>query len=72
MIMNRQKLFLLLIVLLVAAANVDAARNILRLGFEHGLSNNYVMGIAQDRNGFVWISTESGLNRYVRFFFPCF
>lgn len=64
MIMNRQKLFLLLIVLLVAAANVDAARNILRLGFEHGLSNNYVMGIAQDRNGFVWISTESGLNRY--------
>lgn len=62
--MNRQKHILLLIVLLVAAANVYASRNILRLGFDRGLSNNYVMGIAQDRNGFVWISTESGLNRY--------
>lgn len=35
----------------------------LHLGRESGLSNNYVMGIAQDRNGFIWVSTESGLNR---------
>lgn len=35
-----------------------------RLGGDAGLSNNYVMGITQDRNGFVWIATESGLNRF--------
>ncbi len=62
--MNRQKYLLQFFVLLVAVAAAHAGRNIIRLGFDCGLSNNYVMGIAQDRNGFVWISTESGLNRY--------
>ncbi len=29
-----------------------------------GLSNNSVRALAQDRNGFIWIGTEEGLNRY--------
>lgn len=29
-----------------------------------GLSDNYVLSIAQDRNGFVWIATDDGLNRF--------
>lgn len=29
-----------------------------------GLSDNYVLSIAQDRNGFVWVATEDGLNRF--------
>lgn len=38
--------------------------NILRLSDKDGLTNNYIMDIAQDRNGFVWLSTESGLYRF--------
>lgn len=41
-----------------------SAVNMVHLGGEQGLSNNYIMGMAQDRNGFVWVSTESGLNRF--------
>lgn len=35
-----------------------------RLGLEQGLSGGYVVGIAQDRQGFVWFATESGLSRF--------
>lgn len=34
------------------------------LGIEHGLSNNYVTKIFQDRHGFMWFGTYDGLNRY--------
>jgi len=29
-----------------------------------GLSNNHITAICQDQNGFIWVSTEYGLNRY--------
>src|SRR5206468_4267970 len=29
-----------------------------------GLSNNYITGIIQDSSGYIWISTERGLNRF--------
>lgn len=34
------------------------------LSQEHGLSNNAVRFIYQDKSGFIWIATRSGLNRY--------
>lgn len=34
------------------------------LGVESGLSNNHVVGITQDKQGFVWIATDEGLNRF--------
>ena len=34
------------------------------LNIENGLSNNYVPGIGQDAQGFLWIATQFGLNRY--------
>jgi signal transduction histidine kinase/ligand-binding sensor domain-containing protein/DNA-binding response OmpR family regulator len=34
------------------------------LGVEDGLSQNYVLAIAQDRDGFLWFGTVSGLNRW--------
>lgn len=43
---------------------MDAGKDAVHLGNAEGLSNNYIMGIAQDRNGFIWVSTESGLNRF--------
>jgi signal transduction histidine kinase/ligand-binding sensor domain-containing protein/DNA-binding response OmpR family regulator len=36
----------------------------LRLGIEKGLSNNSVRCILQDKQGFIWIGTYDGLNRY--------
>ncbi len=35
-----------------------------RLGIEQGLSQNAVLTIAQDTQGFLWIGTEDGLNKY--------
>ncbi len=39
------------------------------LKFDHltkkdGLSSNYILDIYQDKNGFIWIATINGLNRY--------
>ena len=31
---------------------------------EHGLSDNIVNDIAQDNNGFTWLATTNGLNRF--------
>jgi ligand-binding sensor domain-containing protein len=38
--------------------------SIQRIGIEQGLSNNYIVSIAQDKQGFLWFATESGLNRF--------
>ena len=35
-----------------------------RISTQQGLSNSMVRAIAQDKQGFVWIGTEYGLNRY--------
>lgn len=35
-----------------------------QLGIEKGLSNNYVVSIAQDKQGFLWFATEEGLNKF--------
>ena len=40
------------------------AYHIQHVGIEKGLSNSFVADIAQDRRGFIWIATESGLNRF--------
>lgn len=38
--------------------------NMLHLGVEDGLSNNFVLSMAQDRRGCIWVATEAGLNRF--------
>jgi signal transduction histidine kinase/ligand-binding sensor domain-containing protein/AraC-like DNA-binding protein len=54
---------LLLSALPVSLASVHTCA-VKRLGLEQGLSSGYVVGIAQDRQGFIWVATESGLNRF--------
>ena len=51
---------------LLALFNLFPAHSYLikRIGIEQGLSNNYVVGITQDKTGFMWFATESGLNRF--------
>jgi signal transduction histidine kinase/ligand-binding sensor domain-containing protein/DNA-binding response OmpR family regulator len=43
-----------------------------RLTTEHGLSNNNVFNIIQDRFGFLWFATDDGLNRYDGYDFKIF
>ena len=38
--------------------------NVKKIGIENGLSNNFIMSITQDNQGYMWIATESGLNRF--------
>lgn len=38
--------------------------SIKELGVEQGLSNNYVVSITQDKDGFLWFATEEGLNKF--------
>ncbi len=43
-----------------------------RLSLDDGLSQNTVLCLAQDKNGFMWFGTEDGLNRYDGYSFKVF
>ncbi|RLG35206.1 hypothetical protein DRN98_01630, partial [Methanosarcinales archaeon] len=34
------------------------------LSVEEGLSQSFARSIVQDDNGFIWIGTEAGINKY--------
>ena len=58
-------LFLISYFLVVCLANGKSQE----ISFNHlttddGLSNNYIVSLAQDQKGYIWIATESGLNRF--------
>ena len=52
-------LFLSLLSILQLTAQSHSVK---KLGIEQGLSNNYVVSITQDKQGFLWFATEEGLN----------
>ncbi|WDE00573.1 EAL domain-containing protein [Thalassomonas actiniarum] len=58
---------LLLLATLIAPASAlqaDVQLKFKQYSTEHGLSQNSVFSIAQDKNGFLWFATEDGLNRF--------
>ena len=59
----RHYLFFIFLLLVARSsfAQVDAIDK--HIGIEEGLSNNYIIDIAIDGNGYAWVATESGLNR---------
>lgn len=59
--MKRTFLFLELLLPLILLAQPYTVK---QLGIEKGLSNNYVVSIAQDKQGFLWFATEEGLNKF--------
>jgi ligand-binding sensor domain-containing protein/signal transduction histidine kinase len=44
--------------------NEDPYTRFEKLAVKDGLSNNYILDICQDAEGFIWIATQHGLNRY--------
>ncbi|MEM1241369.1 MAG: EAL domain-containing protein [Cyanobacteria bacterium P01_H01_bin.26] len=51
----------------------QSTRHTLRqLSVDQGLSSSYVQDITQDQNGFLWIATSNGLNRYDGYRFETF
>jgi signal transduction histidine kinase/ligand-binding sensor domain-containing protein/DNA-binding response OmpR family regulator len=56
--------YLFLIILILPIWLFPNTQSIKKLQINQGLSNNYIQGITQDRQGFMWFGTESGLNRF--------
>ena len=56
----------------VSLAHAQIPWRIDKLGTEEGLSEGYVYTIHQDKTGFIWIGTHSGLNRYDGYGFKVF
>lgn len=55
------------IVIFLFAVGFSFAQQSLRfrnIGVQQGLSQSTVIKIAQDKNGFIWLGTQDGLNRY--------
>lgn len=55
---------LLLCILLLPIFLLAQPYTVKQLGIEKGLSNNYVVSITQDKQGFLWFATEEGLNKF--------
>lgn len=63
----RATLYAVLAALLLACpagAIPESAIRFRSLGLEEGLSQSVVISLAEDREGFLWIGTQDGLNRY--------
>lgn len=55
---------LLALCLLLPFAAIAQPYTIKHLDMKQGLSNNYVVSIAQDKRGVLWFATEEGLNKF--------
>ncbi|WP_276484851.1 hybrid sensor histidine kinase/response regulator transcription factor [Paraflavitalea pollutisoli] len=68
-----RRLSLLFVTLLLACLQLQANDLPVRyLGIEQGLSNNAILTLYQDHQGFIWVGTYDGLNRYDGYNFRIF
>lgn len=62
--MKRHIIYTMLLSLLATSQLAAQPYTVKRLGIEQGLSNNYVVSVAQDQQGFLWFATQEGLNKF--------
>lgn len=60
----KQSVLLSLIMLFGPLMVKAQTHEIKKMSIEQGLSNSYVVSITQDRKGFLWFASESGLSRF--------
>ncbi len=53
-----------LFLFLLSSICFSQSYSITHLNMKHGLSNDYIVDIEGDKNGYIWFATEEGLNRY--------
>ena len=71
--MKRFTLFGIFIINLITASGTDVDQySFSRIDVNQGLSNNQVQCFYKDSEGFIWIGTSSGLNRYDGYTFKIF
>ena len=58
-----KNIFIFLLLLLPGYLGAQSY-SVKKLGAMEGLSNNGVLSIAQDKQGFLWFATEEGLNKF--------
>ena len=62
--MKTNREYIIALYLWIVGTAICWANDVKVLGYQEGLSSNYVVGIAQDKYGFLWFATEEGLNRF--------
>ncbi|HYE56558.1 MAG TPA: two-component regulator propeller domain-containing protein [Chitinophagaceae bacterium] len=63
--MNRRPLYIIVLLALCAVTQAQNKQYVFnRLSVKDGLASNYVFSILQDKKGFMWFGTASGLQRY--------
>ena len=75
MINNKLKLFCVLAIFITpmfTPAQTDKKFYFENISIPQGLSNTQVWDILQDKYGFLWVSTQDGLNRYDGYKFKVF
>jgi ligand-binding sensor domain-containing protein len=65
-------LFLLPVFFLPAAKAQYEEKDFVRYTVKEGLSDNYITSLQQDKQGYIWISTDIGLNRFDGYSFKKF
>ena len=64
MLQGRRLVLLLVLITGSAPAVAEVPTRFERFGPEHGLSHNTVNDLIQDQQGFLWLATDDGLDRY--------
>lgn len=64
--MKRNNLFPLILIILALLCSMPSSASYMfkHYGVESGLSQSTVYTVLQDRTGFIWMGTKSGLNRF--------
>lgn len=63
MIMSKRILVLLFALSMTVFIQAQSYIVSKHIGTENGLSNNFIQDMVIDKRGFVWVATESGVNR---------